>query len=117
MRLQDLELGKAKGENVEAAIADLRGKIPSQILSHYNRLMARGKTGIAPVRNQACTGCHMYLPIGVISTIMHGTDIQLCDNCGRYLYLPSEPENKPTEPPAGDKPARKPRKRKATPEA
>jgi predicted nucleic acid-binding Zn-ribbon protein len=112
-RLQDLELGKPKDENVEETIADLRGKIPSQILGHYDRLMARGKTGIAPVRNQACTGCHMRLPIGVIATLMRGTDIQLCDSCGRYLYLPDEPVSKIVEQSAPTKPVKPSRKRKS----
>jgi len=28
------------------------------------RLMARGKKGLAAVRNQVCTGCHMRVPVG-----------------------------------------------------
>jgi len=93
VRLQDLELGKAKDKNVEAMIRELRDKIPPQILGHYDRLRIRGKKGITAVRNQTCTGCHMRLPLAVVMTLMHGTDIQLCDTCGRYLYLPNEPES------------------------
>jgi isochorismate synthase EntC len=29
----------------------------------------------------------MRLPVAVINTLMRGEDIQLCDSCGRYLYL------------------------------
>ena len=114
VRLQDLELGKATDKNVEAAILDLRGKIPPQILGHYDRLRARGKKGIAAVRNQVCTGCHIRVPVGTIATILHGTDIQLCDNCGRYLYLPGG-GNQAGEQPAAAKPAKTPRRRKASP--
>jgi hypothetical protein len=87
-RLQALELREAKEKNAEALILELRGLVPAQILAHYDRLMTRGKKGIVPVRGQTCAGCHMRLPIGVILTLLHGTDIQLCDSCGRYLYLP-----------------------------
>ena len=88
VKLQDLELSKAQDEDSEKLKAELRRKIPAPILVHYDRLMARGKKGITAVRHQTCSGCHMRLPIGVVSTLMHATDIQLCDSCGRYLYLP-----------------------------
>ena len=34
----------------------------------------------------------MRLPIGTINTLMQRQDVQLCDNCGRYLYLPETTE-------------------------
>jgi len=88
LALQDLEFGKSSNKENEAAIAGLRGKIPAQILGHYDRLMVRGKKGIAAVQKQVCTGCHMKLTLAVVMTLKHGTDIQLCESCGRYLYLP-----------------------------
>lgn len=91
LKLQTLEFAAKQGEAAEATIADLRGKIPPQILGHYDRLRARGKKGLVPAINQVCTGCHMRLPLAVIMTLKHEQDIQLCDNCGRYLYLPDEP--------------------------
>ncbi len=87
--------------------------MPAQILGHYDRLVARGKKGVAVVRNQVCTGCHMRLPIGTINTLMQGNDIQLCDTCGRYLYLPDPAESQFVENIAATKPAPKARKRKA----
>ena len=86
--LQTLEFGKTPNKENEAAIAGLRGKIPPQILGHYDRLMVRGKKGIVAVQKQVCTACHMKLTLGIIMTLKHGTDIQLCESCGRYLYLP-----------------------------
>ena len=114
VKLQSLEFGEIKEQNSAAIIAELRGKIPEPILGHYDRLRARDKKGLAAVRNQVCTGCHMSVPIGTIMTIMHGNDIQLCDTCGRYLYIPDEEETKPEGQSAPTKPAKKPRKRKAT---
>lgn len=90
VELQALELGEIKIKNAETTIARLRKKIPPQVLGHYDRLMARGKKGIVPVRNQTCTGCHLRLPIAVVMTLVHATDLQLCDSCGRYLYLPED---------------------------
>lgn len=91
--LQNLEFGPAQSHITAATIADLRGKIPPAILGHYDRLRVRGKKGLAAVQNQVCTGCHMRVPIAVIMTIKHEQDIQLCESCGRYLYLPANTES------------------------
>ena len=121
LKLQALEFGEAATKSVEAQAAELRGNIPQPILGHYDRLRVRGKKGVAVVRNQVCTGCHMHVPIGQITVLMRGEDIQLCESCGRYLYLPDPAETefinrveaaKPVAKPAAKAPA-KPRKRRA----
>ena len=115
IKLQSLEFSEVEDKDTEAAITELRAKIPSQILGHYDRLVAKGKKGITMVRDQVCTGCHMRVPIGGIMALKHGEDIQLCESCGRYLFLPPATEAtpaKPAEPAANPKPARKPRKSK-----
>ncbi len=110
--IQSLEFGVVKDKNAEASLAELRAKIPSQILGHYDRLVARGKKGVAALHGQVCSGCHMQVPLGVVMTLRRGDDIQLCESCGRYLYLPpAEPVVAP-EPVVSPKPARKPRKTK-----
>lgn len=114
LKLQALEFGEVEDENAEATIAELRAKIPPQILGHYDRLVVRGKKGVALVRDQVCTGCHMRLPIGVITTLMHGQDLQLCDSCGRYLYLADKTKTETPEPKASRKPQKKTRKRKSS---
>ena len=116
LKLQTLDFTDNLDKDAEAQRAEVRTRIPAPILGHYDRLVARGKKGVAMVRNQVCTGCHMRLPIGTINTLMQGQDIQLCDTCGRYLCLP-DPAETPApapEPEAAPKPARKPRKRKAS---
>jgi len=51
----------------------------------------------------------MRVPIGVVATLMHDTDIQICESCGRYLYLSDSPQTTaPAETPK-PKPARKAR--------
>jgi len=112
IQLQTLESSGVKDKNVEASLAELRAKIPSQILAHYDRLVARGKKGLAAVRGQVCSGCHMQVPLGVVMTLKRGEDIQICESCGRYLYLPPTVETEATEPAASPKPERKKRKQK-----
>jgi predicted nucleic acid-binding Zn-ribbon protein len=110
VRLQSLEFGDDKSAQVEESMAALRAGIPPQILGHYDRLVARGKKGVAAVRGQVCSGCHMQVPLGVVMTLRHGQDIQLCENCGRYLYLPAETEAAAMESAIARKPVKKPRK-------
>jgi hypothetical protein len=114
IKLQSLEFGEIKEKNAAATSAELRGKIPAQILAHYDRLVAKGKKGVAAVRNQVCTGCHMRVPIGVVATLMHDTDIQICESCGRYLYLSDSPQTTVPVETAKPKPARKARSPKSS---
>ena len=62
LKLQALEFGETADKKTEAQAAELRGKIPQPIIGHYDRLRVRGKKGVAVVRNQVCTGCHMHVP-------------------------------------------------------
>ena len=117
LKLQALEFGETTEKNIAAQAAELRGKLPPVIVGHYDRLRARGKKGVAIVRNQVCTGCHMHVPIGAITELMRGEDVQLCETCGRYLYLPDPAEAEflshlEAAKPAAKAPA-KPRKRRA----
>ena len=113
LKLQALEFNETNEKNTSTKIAELRESISPQILAHFDRLTARGKKGVALVRNQVCTGCHMRLPIGTINTLMQGTDIRLCDTCGRYLYLQDPAESQVVEAAPATKPAPKPRKKRA----
>jgi C4-type zinc ribbon domain len=115
VKLQDIEFGDVIDKAGEKQIAELRAVIPAPILGHYDRLRVRDKKGIVAIRNQVCTGCHMGLPIGKVTVVMRGEDIQLCENCSRYLYVPEGQETSATEqaPAATPQPASKPRKKKA----
>jgi predicted nucleic acid-binding Zn-ribbon protein len=90
--VQSLELKTSRVTPAEKqTILDLREKVSAPILAHYDRLRSRGKNGVAIAKQSVCSECHMRIPTGVLVTLMHGQDVQLCGSCGRYLYLP-EPE-------------------------
>ena len=91
--LQTLQLQSGPGQrNREGAVETLRKTIPGHVLTHYDRLMAHGKKGLAVVRNGVCTQCHISVAIGALAGLAQEGDVRTCGNCGRYLYLP------PTEP-------------------
>ena len=117
--LQEIEFGpKPNAPSNKEAAAALRAKIPSTVLGHYDRLVAKGRKGCSgvTVKGKVCLECHVSIPIGTIITIMKAADLQLCGNCGRYLYFVEE---KPAEAGAGESPAgaapKRGRKKKAAP--
>ena len=105
LALQEIEFGVKKSSAAE--IESMRKSIPEPILGHYDRLIARGKKGVALVKNGACTGCYMRLATGTMQILMRREDIQLCDTCGRYLCLPVQVEEPPAEAPKKKPAARK----------
>jgi hypothetical protein len=57
----------------------------------------------------------MRVPIGVVATLMHDTDIQICESCGRYLYLSDSTKTTAPVEAAKPKPTRKARSPKSSP--
>ncbi len=81
-------VGKSLAQEVEAA----RALIPTAILGHHDRMRARGKKSVAAVRNSICGGCHLKLPISHSISLNPENDIEVCDNCGVFLYVEAVPE-------------------------
>src|SRR5687768_4017755 len=109
--LQELELktGRQTAASKEE-IARLRSNVPAPILGHFDRLLARGKKGVALAINGVCSACHLKISSGTMGNLWDTNNIHLCDSCGRYLYLPPQTEAAAPEPTPAVK-ARKPRKK------
>ena len=107
LKLQTIQFDGKPGADTEKQLAELRSHVPGQIIGHYDRLVARGKKGVAVIKGQTCGVCHVQVPRNTVLTLMNGTDIQICENCGRYLCL--QEHINPAKPPV------KIKKTKATP--
>jgi len=107
-RLQTLDVAGTTRSDPQAE--GLRTAIPAGMLANYDRARARGKKGIAVVRNHVCTNCRIQVPIAVTASLTAGI-IQVCGNCGLYLCLP-EQEAQPVTPriEAAAQPGRRKRK-------
>ena len=115
-QLQQAEVGHSpNAPETKQKIESLRQSIPEPILMHYDRLRARGKTGVALVRNGVCTGCHMRLASGINAAVIRADDVSICDTCGRYLKL-ELPVAEPPPPPAKPKGRVRRRKTEVPPE-
>ena len=90
---------RAKSSTSTEQLEELRGSVPAPVLAHFDRMLARGKKGVAIVRNGVCTGCHLRLTLGTNTSLLDPSEIHVCDSCGRYLYLPDPPAEPPTPTP------------------
>ena len=90
LALQKLQFDvRARPTAAQAELEKLRAEVPPPILAHYERLVARGKKGVALARNGACSECHLRITGGkLVNLSATPNEVHLCDNCGRYLYLP-----------------------------
>jgi hypothetical protein len=89
--LQKLQFGPQSGTTeAQAQMEQLRQEIPAPILAHYERLVLRGKKGVAVARNGVCSECHLRITVGKLAGLIYTDEASLCDNCGRYLYLPED---------------------------
>ena len=92
LALQKIQFGDSLRTPARKIQAEqLRAEVPLPILAHYDRLTARGKKGLALARDGVCSECHLRVTSAKLIGLTKATDVQLCDNCGRYLYLPEAP--------------------------
>ena len=98
--------------NLEAE--EVRERLPTAILKHYDQRISKGRRGAAKVRNGTCGGCHLSLPSGQLSDLRRAdVALQVCGYCSIFL-LPEDV--KPEEVATVEAPAptivKKPAKRK-----
>lgn len=92
-RLCDLERGKGPLSTAltrlekQHEINRLRSIIPAFILGHHDRKIQMGKASIVAVVNGICSACHLSLPSGHAARLQSSQDLEVCDNCGTFIYL------------------------------
>ena len=74
------------GAPLTARQVALRAKIPNAILGHFDRMVAQGRPGVAPVRNGVCGGCHIRIPRAHVAGIRVSHELDVCDQCGSFIY-------------------------------
>jgi predicted nucleic acid-binding Zn-ribbon protein len=72
------ELRKAREE--------LSASISKPLLFRYERLRAKLKRAIVPVKNDICLGCFLRQPTAIGVKGREDEQIFTCENCGRMLY-------------------------------
>jgi predicted nucleic acid-binding Zn-ribbon protein len=76
-------------------ILKLRQSIPEQIIGHYDRFSKGGKVPVIAVKHGVCYGCFVRLSSGSFQKLLRQDDLNLCENCGRYIYPAEAPAEAP----------------------
>ena len=90
LALQNLQFDeRSRTSRSNAEMEKLRDNVPTPILAHYERLVLRGRKGVAMARAGVCSECHLHITRDKLAKLSAtSNEVHLCDNCGRYLYLP-----------------------------
>jgi len=84
---QEKKLVAAKAE-VEAAIADLSGRVPADLTKKYQNISAlRGGVGVAEVLDEYCLVCNTKVRPQLYVEAFNLTEILQCENCKRIIYV------------------------------
>lgn len=90
---------KRKRTLLSREIDVVRGQLPHSIVGCHDRLKARGRISIAPVRRGVCGACHLTLPIGSRIDLEMACELNVCDHCGTFIFLA---EDEKTVTPGGE---------------
>lgn len=84
-RLKNIEIEMAQCQEDRRKFAS---QLHEEILSTYERVF-RNKPDVAVVKmeNYTCLGCHMSITHQVATDVKRGTELVLCENCSRILYI------------------------------
>ncbi len=95
VQLQELTLARAEQETtmpgaqlsqLDTAIQALFDDLPIDIQSTFSRMLKKDPLAIVPVSNKNCSACGMSLPASLIQAVRSAEKLQMCPNCGRFLY-------------------------------
>lgn len=74
-------------EKIDEKLHDLEDRLDDPIAARYRRLGGPGgKRAVVPVVDGICYGCFMRVPTAWASDAERNQELEVCDNCGRFLY-------------------------------
>ena len=75
----DIEAAKAEADTREKGVAP-------ELVKRYKTIRKKHAVPLAKLEGERCGGCNMSLPTTVVRSVVSGTEIVECENCGRILY-------------------------------
>lgn len=70
----------------KVVIDKISSRLTEELRKKYSSLkVTKGKV-LAQVYDGKCNGCHMTIPLFIMSKLKNKEEITYCDNCGRILY-------------------------------
>lgn len=79
---------RSECESLEAERGALAPKVPADVFSIYERLLAnRGAPVVVPISDsRQCNGCHVRVTPATMVRVQKGKELVQCENCSRILY-------------------------------
>lgn len=71
---------------LEEKIGELEERLDPPVRTRYRQLSRRGMRVVVPVLQGICYGCFMAVPTAWASEAERNAQIDVCENCGRFLY-------------------------------
>lgn len=76
----------AQLKDMRANIDKEAEKIDSALMEKYRAIKQHCTPPMAKLIDGQCSGCFMSLPSATLLALKEGTNLVLCDNCGRIIY-------------------------------
>lgn len=77
----------ARIAEVDARRLLITDRLDRAVVKRYERVAeARDGKAVAPVIEEACTGCNMTLQPSFVEIVVRGSSLVQCRHCNRYLY-------------------------------
>lgn len=77
----------AKIAEVDARRLLITNRLDRAVVRRYEKVAeARNGQAVAPVIEEACTGCNMTLQPSFVEIVVRGSSLVQCRHCNRYLY-------------------------------
>jgi len=83
--LFDIEPAEAS-HRIDQKLEELEGRLDDTVRQRYERLKGARERMVVPVVGGICYGCFMAVPTAWTSDAERNEDLDVCDNCGRFLY-------------------------------
>jgi predicted nucleic acid-binding Zn-ribbon protein len=73
-------------QRIDEKLVELEGRLETDVRNRYERLKGARDRMVVPVVGGICYGCFMAVPTAWASDIERNEGLDVCDNCGRFLY-------------------------------
>lgn len=84
----DLNSVDAEFVSCEQKRAELKDKVPADLLARYEKLKNRNNgVGVISVWKSVCNGCHMNIPPQLYIELQKTSELIACPNCQRIMYF------------------------------
>jgi hypothetical protein len=72
---------------LEEHVAELEGQLSAPIRSRYGLIAGHLDRVVVPVIAGTCYGCFVSIPTATASEEAPNASLQVCEHCGRFLYI------------------------------